>query len=168
MRRTKRKKFTKAEILNRAISQWEHRQDAATMMLQKSSAMLLKLRKQRQRMLLRLTTAESKAADDLVDSTIRTPAPIAPQVESFVARGIAAQSAVDDAIPEFLERTGRAKDEAARAEIEAEQADKKKRSAERRIAKIKIGQEIKRAELTGQRRKMPLTGKAALAAIHGK
>ena len=65
-------------------------------------------------------------------------------------------------IPEFLDRT---KDEEARAEIEAEQAAQKKAKTERRLAKLKIGQEIKQAELTGQRRKMPLTGKEALAAI---
>ena len=34
-----------------------------------------------------------------------------------------------------------------------------------RIRKLKVGQERKQAELTGKRRKMPLTGKDALAAI---
>lgn len=78
--------------------------------------------------------------------------------------------AVDDAledIPTFLDRTaaGKAKDDAARAEILAAQADDKKHKNARRIEKMKIAQEVKHAELTGARRKMPLEGKAALEAI---
>lgn len=69
-------------------------------------------------------------------------------------------------IPTFLDRTGgKDKDAKARAEIKAAQAEEKKRKVGRRIAKLKIGQETKHAELTGQRRKMPLAGKEALAAI---
>lgn len=159
--RRKKSKFTTAEILNRTISQWEHRQDLATKMLHKSADMLLKLRRQRRRMLERLTTVESKAADDLVASTIETP--VVEQPKSAEP----GPAIAEEDIPDFLERTGKEKDAAARQEIEAEQAALKKRKAERRIEKLKIGQETKEAELTGKRRKMPLTGKEALAAIRG-
>jgi hypothetical protein len=57
-----------------------------------------------------------------------------------------------DDLPTFLDRTSK-KDEEARAEIKAEQEADKKRKTERRLAKLKIGQEIKQAELTGQRRR---------------
>jgi hypothetical protein len=72
-------------------------------------------------------------------------------IPGFLRRGMAAQKAVDDIT--------------ARAEIEAAQATEKKRKDARRIEKIKIVQEIKDAELTGKRRKMPLAGRAALDAL---
>ena len=37
-----------------------------------------------------------------------------------------------------------------------------------RITKLLVRKSIREAELCGQRRKLPLTGKAALAAIRGK
>jgi hypothetical protein len=61
-------------------------------------------------------------------------------------------------IPAFLRRDQ--KDAAARAEIEATNAERKKRKTIARIAKMK-------AKDAGELRKMPLTGKAALAAIRG-
>lgn len=76
---------------------------------------------------------------------------------------VTAPTPQDDDIPSFLERGMKA--QAAVDEIVAEQAAEKKRKAERRIAKLKISQEVKHAELTGQRRKMPLTGKDAMAAL---
>jgi hypothetical protein len=156
--RRKKSKLTKAEILNRAIAAWEQRQEGAVIMLRKSAEMLMKLRRQRLRMLKRMTVAPSEPDTAVATEPSPEPAPTpATQVESA--------DTDDEDIPGFLQRTGKEKDEAARKEIEAEQADKKKRAAERRIKKLKIGQEIKQAELTGQRRKMPLSGKAALAAI---
>lgn len=56
-------------------------------------------------------------------------------------------------IPTFLQR-----DKAAAAEVAAEQADIKKRKAAGRIAKMK-------AKQSGETKRMPLTGKAALEAI---
>jgi hypothetical protein len=154
--RRKKSKFTKAELLNRAIEAWEKRQEGAVLMLRKSAEMLVKLRRQRRRMLERDTkqavAKPSNPADPLAAWPVPPPADYRP----------------DEDIPTFLDRTGEEKDAAARAEIAAEQATQKKRKAERRIAKLKIGQETKHAELTGQRRKMPLSGKAALAAIDGK
>jgi hypothetical protein len=70
-------------------------------------------------------------------------------------------------IPAEFRRTsaGADKDAEARAQIQAEQAAEKKRKDALRIKKLRIAQEIKHAELTGQRRKMPLTGRAALDAL---
>ena len=59
-----------------------------------------------------------------------------------------------------MRRTPNAADEAAKAQIIAEQEAPKKQKAAARIAKMK-------AEQTGETTKMPLTGKAALAAISG-
>lgn len=55
MRKQKRKKLSKAEMLNRQIASWESKQDGAVVMLRKSAEMLLKLRRQRKRMLTRET-----------------------------------------------------------------------------------------------------------------
>lgn len=188
--RRKKSKFTEAEVLHRAIAAWEKRQESAVLMLRKSAEMLVKLRRQRARLLKR-TTVESKISDELITSVAETLAagPTARDVvwpsgkpvqagdlepgstiEIEVETGIVTtiEPPVDDDIPTFLDRTGEDKDAAARAEIEAQQAANKKRKAERHAAKRKINQETKHAELTGQRRKMPLSGRAALAAIDGK
>jgi len=81
------------------------------------------------------------------------PAPVLPTIEPEVAA---------DGIPDFLRRS--ADDEAA-AEIRAQQDAEKKRKAERSAEKRKINAEVRHAELTGKRRKMPLSGREALAAI---
>jgi len=65
-------------------------------------------------------------------------------IPEFLRRGLAAQVAVDD--------------EVAKARIRAEIDDKKKRKTAGRIAKLK-------AQQSGETRKMPLAGKAALAKI---
>ena len=70
------------------------------------------------------------------------------------------------AIPDFLKRMGSIgektpgdlRDAEARAEIEREQAGRKARKAKARIEKMK-------AKQAGDLKKMPLTGKAALAAL---
>lgn len=79
----------------------------------------------------------------------------------------AAKPEPEDDIPAWLDRTND-KDAAARAEIEAQHAADKKAKAERSAEKRAIKKEIVHADLTGQRRKMPLTGKAALAAIKAR
>ena len=73
------------------------------------------------------------------------------------------QQAVDSgdvelSIPDFLWRGPLAKDAAARAEIEAEQAARKAVKTKARIAKMKATQ-------SGETRRMPLTGRAALKRI---
>jgi hypothetical protein len=66
--------------------------------------------------------------------------------------------------PDFLDRSrklaGDKRDELARAAILAEQAERKKLRAQNRA-------DERKAKLSGATRRMPLTGKAALAAIRG-
>jgi hypothetical protein len=64
----------------------------------------------------------------------------------------------DLSVPTFLQRTKNPADEAAKAEIIAAQAEHKKRKAVSSTAKRK-------AAAKGETRKMPLSGKAALAYI---
>jgi hypothetical protein len=65
----------------------------------------------------------------------------------------------DDAgIPDFLRRVPNAADEAARVEITADQA-------ERKAAKKRASAERRKANVSGERPRMPLLGKEALAAI---
>lgn len=193
--RKKARKLSKAELLNRQIASWERKQEDATVMLRRSAEQLVKLRRKRQRMLARETKALTARdvvwpSGEPVKSGDIEPGSV---VEIEVGTGVvtAIEPPADDLtvsihaalaenrrqhdrhsnedIPTFLDRTaGNDKDAAARAEIEAQQAAQKKAKAERRIKKLKIGQETKHAELTGQRRKMPLTGKDALAAIRTK
>lgn len=72
-------------------------------------------------------------------------------------------------IPDYLARDSRekptSKDAEAAAEIKAQIAEKKKQAAERAALKRKIKREMVQADLTGATRRMPLQGKAALAAI---
>ena len=63
---------------------------------------------------------------------------------------------IDTSIPAFLRR----KPDPVAEQIAAEQKDLKRRKAQGRIATMK-------AKKSGETRKMPLTGKAALAAIRG-
>jgi hypothetical protein len=87
-----------------------------------------------------------KAAKIPEKSTVGTEASVTPS-----------QPAPDTKIPDFLRRGAEA-DKTAAAEITAEQAERKQAKARGRIAKLK-------ADKAGERRKMPLSGKAALAAI---
>jgi len=70
------------------------------------------------------------------------------------------ETADEPAIPDFLQRKaeGERKDAEARAEILAEQEASKRRKASARIGKMK-------AAKAGDTKRMPLSGKAALAAI---
>lgn len=84
---------------------------------------------------------------------VTVPASEDDDIPGFLRRGAAAQRAANDAI--------------AAAEVKAELEATKKRKAARAAEKRQIKKETIDAELRGQRRKMPLTGKAALAAIKG-
>ena len=77
-----------------------------------------------------------------------------------IARAGLAGSHDDLGIPDFLRRQGRTDADVAAAEaIKVEQAAVAKAKASGRIAKMK-------AKKSGETRKMPLTGKAALALIN--
>jgi len=73
-----------------------------------------------------------------------------------------AKEVLDD-IPAFLQR-----DREAAEMVRAEQDVDRKRKAERSAEKREIVREVRDAELTGKRRKMPLSGRAALEALAGK
>ena len=77
-------------------------------------------------------------------------------IPEFLRRGIAAQKAVDEVILSDVMK----RDAEAAAAVAAEAAELKKRKTAGRIAKMK-------AKQSGETRKMPLSGKAALAAIRG-
>jgi hypothetical protein len=85
----------------------------------------------------------------------KSPTPMPTATESVAA---------DLSVPDFLRRTpadAKAKDDAARAAIAAEQTERKRAKASGRIAKLK-------AKQGGDLDRMPLTGKAALARIAGE
>jgi hypothetical protein len=77
--------------------------------------------------------------------------------EAAEDQGLIQKAADDLAIPSFLQRK---KLDPVAAEIKAEQEATKKAKAKGRIEKMK-------AKQRGDLKKMPLSGKAALAAIHG-
>jgi len=66
----------------------------------------------------------------------------------------------DDGIPDYLRR-----DQIAREKIESELAAAKKAKADKAAKRRKIKAEMVKADLSGQTRRMPLEGRAALAAI---
>lgn len=150
MRKQKRK-LSKTEMLNRQIASWEKKQEDAVIMLRKSAEMLLKLRRKRSRMLAKVT-AEMPSPKPQIETDHLSEA----QFEEAVAQ-IAAEhmppSAKDNGIPTFLDRTRKL---AAMADPRT-----KEKKAERRA----VEKEVREAEITGKRRKLPLTGKAALDAI---
>lgn len=153
----RRPKPSKAEQLNRAIERWERKQDAAVVMLRKSAEELLKLRRKRKR------TLEKNTADFLAKRKATQPesppscAPAQNDVTSsdggipaFLRRGQAAQAAADTAIDEATRKLGALPDP---------------RSKERKAQRREVEREVRQAEITGKRRRMPLQGKAALDAI---
>jgi hypothetical protein len=107
---------------------------------------------------------------------MRTPVPVIPDLPP-VAVAVQETAPPVDAIPDFLKRAPAAEkaeeaaiaqyevdqsnlvDEAAKASILAEQAEMKKKKAAARAGKMK-------AKKSGDLKKMPLEGKAALAVIN--
>jgi hypothetical protein len=160
MKMTKREK--RLADLRRKIARREKDRELGIKLLVKAVTELPGLRKQEARMLAGWHRKEASPAVVAVPATH-------PTVHGESTPGAVATS--DDLkIPDFLlrqqERSAQAEaDVQARAEIKAQQAAEKKRKDARRIEKLKVAQEIKHAELTGQRRKMPLSGRAALDAL---
>jgi len=140
------KKTMTLEHIDYSISRWKTR-------LKRAMTAIDKLEKQRKRIL--------KAQADLA---------VAPPLAKAVERGLQAgvqplppaprapvPPKTDDDIPSFLRRSP---DPVAEA-IKVEQAETKRLKAQGRIAKMK-------AKQSGETKRMPLTGKAALAAIRGQ
>jgi len=142
------KKTMTLEHIDYSISRWKTR-------LKRAMTAIDKLEKQRKRIV--------KARADLA---------VAPPLAKAVERGLQAgvqplppaprapvPPKIDDDIPAFLRRQDNTSPVA--DEIRAQRAEIKKAKARGRIATMK-------AKQSGETRKMPLTGKAALAAIRGQ
>jgi hypothetical protein len=130
-----------------AIKRWRSR-------LKRAMSMLDKLEKQRKRL---EAKADLAVAPPLAKKVARQASvPAYPTVNSETTLGALSPPAeIDTSIPSFLQRK---KPDPVVAEIRAEQEATKKAKARGRIAKMK-------AKQRGDLKKMPLTGKAALAAI---
>jgi hypothetical protein len=118
--------------------------------LKRSITMIDKLERQLKRMQ-RTAPAKPKGELTIIEWGVSGVREIAepPKVE---------KAEIDTSIPPFLQRN---KVDPVADQIRQEQADLKKKKAAGRIAKMK-------AKQSGETRKMPLTGKAALAAIRGE
>lgn len=123
--------------LDIAIARWQTR-------LKRAVNTIDKLQKRRKRLVAKAAAPKPKPAPK------PTPAPMPPHEPEPMP------SPVDLTIPDFLRRGQAA--QAAVDEIIAEQAEHKRKKTAGRIAKMK-------AKKSGELRKMPLTGKAALDAI---
>jgi len=141
------KKTMTLEHIDFSISRWKTR-------LKRAMTAIDKLEKQRKRLIKGATVRASVPAYPTVDSETAlgtVPPPdlaIAPPLAKAVVKEI------DTSIPSFLRRSP---DPVAEA-IKVEQAETKRLKASGRIAKLK-------AKQSGETRKMPLSGRAALAAI---
>jgi hypothetical protein len=135
------------EQIEASLSRWKTR-------LRRAMTAIDKLEKQRKRLVRGVAVRASVPAHPTVDSetTLGTVPPpdlaIAPPLAKAVAKEI------DTSIPSFLRRSP---DPVAEA-IKVEQAETKRLKAKGRIAKMK-------AKQSGETKRMPLSGKAALAAI---
>lgn len=125
-----------------ALKRWRSR-------LKRAMTMIDKLEKQRRRL-------EAKPVD-LAITTGKRPEPKAIPASALVAavKTVIKPAEIDTSIPAFLQR--KPLDPVA-AEIKQEQEATKKKKAAGRIAKMK-------AKASGETKRMPLTGRAALEAI---
>jgi hypothetical protein len=114
----------------------------------------------------RLEARQAKALARPKPAPAPTPAP-APATQPVATPAPPSGDAGEPGVPLFLDRAkqAEAKDAAARERIAAEQAATKKAKTHTRLEKMKVRQEVKHAQLTGQTRKMPLTGRAAMEFI---
>ena len=142
------KKTMTLEHIDTSLARWKTR-------LKRAMTALDKLEKQRKRIV--KAQADLATAPPLAKA-VRVSVPAHPTVDSETTLGAVPPTPkeVDTSIPSFLRRSP---DPAAEA-IKVEQAETKRLKAQGRIAKMK-------AKQSGETRKMPLTGKAALAVIRG-
>jgi len=140
--------------------------------LKRTMNALDKLEKQKARLLkaAKAPTVKTVTFEPMFEDAVPVSPPAYPTVDSEttlgalppvnIARAGLAGSHDDLGIPDFLRRQGRTDADVAAAEaIKVEQAAVAKAKASGRIAKMK-------AKKSGETRKMPLTGKAALALIN--
>jgi len=156
------------EEIDAAIARWQTKLKRAVNTIDRLRKQRLRADKATLRKTLEAQLKEAKPKTESIPASTLVAA-----VKSHIARGLAAPEKVmvtteewpaferekqkaaeiDTAIPDFLQR-----DKKAAEEIKAGQAEISKRKAAGRIAKMK-------AKQRGDLKKMPLTGKAALAAI---
>jgi hypothetical protein len=163
----RRSKIDKATKLNRDIARWERKQEAAVIMLRKSAEMLVKLRRQRHRMLERETR---RRLDEPTSGELARAIDSAPAAAPIESRGDVpmlgallppiGKADQDDGIPSYLRRQPR--------EFDPYKGERDAGAKEKAKAKREANKQRAAADATGERAKMPLTGKAALAAIRGK
>lgn len=149
----RRRKLSKDEQLNRAIARWEAKQEAAVIMLRRSAEELLVLRRKRKRNLARATLARLDPASPTFRKVVEK---VMEQAEATVPAAAPAEPEAGNGLPAFLDRTRKL------------QAMPDPRSKEKKAERRAVEKEKTAAELTGKRRKMPLSGKAALDAIRDK
>jgi hypothetical protein len=136
------KKKVTLENVEASLARWRTRMKRAVTMIDK-------LERQRKR-LDKAARIEAVRRDELAI----VPAPVARPPVAPKPGPVLPAPEIDTAIPGFLRRD---KDPVAE-EIREQQAETKRRKAQGRIAKLK-------AKQSGETRKMPLTGRAALDAI---
>lgn len=134
------------EQIETSLARWQTR-------LKRAMTAIERLQKQRKRMLakkpkpLAVTLLKQMAAEGAAESAERPTAPPPPPTTQ-----------IDTSIPDFLRHS---KDTPEAEAIRAEQADRKRRKNAGRVATMK-------AKASGETKKMPLTGRAALAAIRAQ
>jgi hypothetical protein len=138
------------------LTRWHKKLDQANKAIAKAVVIIPKLERQLRRYDEALANAPlpepklSVATPPIADRGAAAPPPLPSATTTLTD---------DDAgIPDFLRRVPNAADEAARVEITADQA-------ERKAAKKRASAERRKANVSGERPRMPLLGKEALAAI---
>jgi hypothetical protein len=129
--------------LDTAIARWNTR-------LKRAVNTIDKLQKRRKRLVIK---AERDLAIAPPGATKPKPKPTPEPMPPHEPEPMPSPVDIDTTVPDFLRR-----DKDAAEQIRQEQADKARRKATGRIARMK-------AKQSGETRKMPLTGRAALAAI---
>jgi hypothetical protein len=148
-------KLKTLEQIDASLARWQTR-------LKRAVNAIEKLGKQRKRLLMKPHLDRVKARATAANAPAPTPAPpdlaVAPPLAK-AARGWSPERQTfvkeDTGIPAFLQRS---KPDAVGEQIAKEIAERSKAKARGRIAKMK-------AKKSGETRKMPLTGRAALDAI---
>lgn len=135
----------------KTIERAKGRRDAAIRMLIRYEILIPKLERKARRLGAPSPSRSSRSLNETPTQVESLPT-IEPKIEA-------------DGIPDFLQRGVAAQQAAQTAIVQAEVDLAKKRKADLAAEKRKIKEEVRKAELTGQRRKLPLSGKDALAAI---
>jgi hypothetical protein len=159
-------KLSKAQKLENEVSRWTAKKEAAIAMLIKSSAMLKQLDRT-QRRLRKANQAELARVTEEHHAKTMT-IPLSELHETDIGKANAEswneipavrkaapkpEAKADDGIPAFLRRT------------QELQAMANPRTKEKKAERRAVEREKREAELTGKRRKLPPTGKAAFEAI---